>query len=73
VQTLVKSLQATSDSMQHAAEAASGVLGASGAQSADLPRLMQQLRDAARAVRELADYLNQHPDALLRGRRGDSP
>jgi paraquat-inducible protein B len=73
VQALVASLQATSASMQRAADAANGVLGANGAQSADLPRLMRQLNDAARSVRDLADYLRQHPDALLRGRRSDSP
>jgi paraquat-inducible protein B len=37
-----------------------------------MPRLMEQLSDAARAVRELADYLDRHPEALLRGRRGDT-
>jgi paraquat-inducible protein B len=73
VQTLVTSLEATSASMQRAADAANGVLGSSGAQSVDLPRLMHQLNDAARSVRELADYLDQHPDALLRGRRANSP
>lgn len=68
VQTLVTSLQATSISLQRAADAANSVLGANGSQSVDLPRLMHQLGDAARSVRELADYLDQHPDALLRGR-----
>ncbi|MGH8219402.1 MAG: intermembrane transport protein PqiB [Steroidobacteraceae bacterium] len=72
LQTLVTSLQATSQSMQRAADAANGALGANGRQSVDLPGLMHQLSDAARSVRELADYLDQHPDALLRGRRGDS-
>jgi len=73
VGTLVRSLQATSVSMQRAADAANGVLGANGAQGVDLPRLMRQLNDAARSVRDLADYLNEHPDALLRGRRSDPP
>jgi len=72
VHALVASLQATSESLQQAAEAASGVLGANGPQSVDLPRLMRQLGDAARSVRELADYLDQHPEALLRGRRLES-
>jgi hypothetical protein len=30
---------------------------------------MKQLNDAARSVRGLADYLDRHPEALLRGRR----
>ena len=35
-------------------------------------QLMNELSQAARSVRELADYLDQHPDALLRGRKGES-
>jgi paraquat-inducible protein B len=34
----------------------------------DIERLMDQFSDTARSVRLLADYLDQHPDALLRGR-----
>ena len=36
----------------------------------DLERLLDQVSDTARSVRLLADYLDQHPDALLRGRPG---
>jgi paraquat-inducible protein B len=36
----------------------------------DLDRLLSQIGDAARSIRLLADYLNSHPDALLRGRAG---
>lgn len=36
----------------------------------DMDRLLGQVGEAARSVRLLADYLNQHPDALLRGRSG---
>jgi paraquat-inducible protein B len=36
----------------------------------DLDRLLLQVSDTARSVRLLADYLDQHPDALLRGRDG---
>ena len=36
----------------------------------DLDRLLGQIADAARSMRLLADYLNAHPDALLRGRDG---
>lgn len=34
----------------------------------DLQRAMAQIGDAARAVRLLADYLDRHPEAILRGR-----
>jgi len=33
-----------------------------------LDRMMQQVSDAARSVRMLADYLDKHPEALIRGR-----
>ena len=36
----------------------------------DLERLMGQFSDTARSLRLLADYLDQHPEALLRGRSG---
>jgi paraquat-inducible protein B len=68
-ESLVKSLRATSDAAQRAANAASATFGANGAENTDLPRLMRQLSDAARSVRELSDYLDRHPEALLRGRR----
>lgn len=34
----------------------------------DLSRALQQLSDAARSIRLLADYLSVHPEALIRGR-----
>ena len=33
-----------------------------------LPGLLQQVSEAARSIRELADFLERHPEALLRGR-----
>jgi paraquat-inducible protein B len=36
----------------------------------DLQRLLEQVSDTARSVRLLADYLDQHPEALIRGRTG---
>ena len=38
--------------------------------SRDVDRLMQQLNDAARSLRILADLLTRHPEALVRGRQG---
>jgi paraquat-inducible protein B len=44
--------------------------------AADLPRrlerALEEFSSMARAVRELADYLDQHPEALLRGKKGES-
>ena len=36
----------------------------------DLARTLAELADAARSVRILADYLQQHPDALVYGKGG---
>ncbi|HVX47097.1 MAG TPA: MlaD family protein, partial [Mycobacteriales bacterium] len=38
----------------------------------DLDRLMTQTNETARSVRELSDFLDRHPEALLRGRSGGS-
>lgn len=35
-----------------------------------LDRLMDQVNDAARSIRLLADFLDRHPEALVRGRTG---
>ena len=36
----------------------------------NIQALIGELDTAARSVRSLSDYLEQHPDALLRGKRG---
>ena len=71
VKSLIKSLRETSDAAQGALKSVNGLVGRSGAEGPDLSQLMQQLTEAARSVRGLADYLDRHPEALIRGRRGD--
>jgi paraquat-inducible protein B len=44
------------------------VLGNDPRSSNDLLRTLTELKDAARSVRVLADYLEQHPESLLRGK-----
>ena len=66
---LIASLKATADAAQVAAQSASGTLGPDGALATQLPGLLQQVSDAARSLRELADFLQRHPEALLNGRR----
>ena len=39
--------------------------------SRDLDRLMSQFNDAARSIRLLADFLDRHPEALIRGRTNE--
>ena len=36
-----------------------------------LAKLFQELTDASRSIRELADYLERHPDALIKGKTGN--
>jgi paraquat-inducible protein B len=71
VKELIQSLRATSDAAQSALQSVHGLVGQGGTEGPDLSQLMKQLTDAARSVRGLADYLDRHPEALLRGRRED--
>ena len=68
---LIKSLRQTSDAAQGALNAVQGLVGQGGADAGgpDLQLMMKQLTEAARSVRSLADYLDRHPEALLRGRK----
>jgi paraquat-inducible protein B len=43
-------------------------LGSNSSFKRDLDNLMSQLKDAARSIRVLTDYLEQHPEALLQGK-----
>ena len=66
-------LPAIAEQMAEAARGANGVLGASGyGQNSDfqrgMERMMREVNDTARSVRGLADYLDRHPESLLRGR-----
>ncbi len=68
---LLESLRATSAAAQRTMTLIQRRAGGTAPSSTDLPQLMSELSQAARSVRELADYLDQHPDALLRGRKPD--
>lgn len=37
----------------------------------ELEKLLQELTRAAGSVKQLTDYLEQHPDSLLRGKEGE--
>ena len=47
-----------------------GGLGADSTLQRNLERMTGQIAEAAQSVRLLADYLNRHPEALVRGRKG---
>jgi len=73
LKSLVKSLRDTAESAQSTLSAVQGMMGnnANNPANTDLPKLMRELEDAARSVRVLADYLDRHPESLLRGRKGE--
>jgi len=72
MQPLITSLRESADAAQRTLQQAGNVLGSNAPQSSDLPRLMQELTDAARSVKALADYLDRHPEALIRGKQKES-
>jgi paraquat-inducible protein B len=69
IKSLIKSLRDTADAAQSTLSTVNGMMGSNG--NTDVPKLMRELADAARSVRVLADYLDRHPESLLRGRKGD--
>ncbi len=76
---LVDKLNRAADELTGTVAAARNLLGGAEADGsggsavdANLPHTLEQLSEAARAIRTLADYLGRHPEALLRG-RGDAP
>jgi paraquat-inducible protein B len=73
IKPLVAALRETAEAAQRTLQAANSVLGTSAASGADLPRLIRELTDTARSLRDLTDYLERHPESLIRGRKGDQP
>jgi paraquat-inducible protein B len=49
------------------------LLGANAPAQQELRDALQEITGAARAVRVLADYLDRHPEALIRGKSEDKP
>jgi paraquat-inducible protein B len=69
IQQTVNSLRQTADQIDATAAASRRFLGAAGGSpNGDLPDAVHEMTGAARAVRTLADYLDQHPEALIKGR-----
>jgi paraquat-inducible protein B len=61
---------ATLGSATNALNTANGLIEPSSPQIEEIGQTLQELRRAARSVRVLTDYLEQHPEALIRGKRG---
>ncbi len=74
---VLQRLPAIADDLQQTVKHANGVVdsvdrgyGRDSEFRRNLDRLMAQLNDTARSIRLLADFLNRHPEALIRGRSG---
>jgi paraquat-inducible protein B len=72
IKPIMQSLRDTAEAAQRTLQSANNVLGTSASSGADLPRLIRELTDSARSLRDLADYLGRHPESLLRGRKGEA-
>jgi paraquat-inducible protein B len=67
---LAAKLAQAADQLDQVAGAANRMLGGAGAPaSGDLPDTLRQVTAAARALRSLADDLDRHPEAVLKGKR----
>ncbi len=70
VRQTVDQLRKSAAEIDSTAGAASILLNGSAAPpGGNVQQTLQELSDAARSIRALADYLDRHPDALIRGRR----
>jgi paraquat-inducible protein B len=68
---IATSLQATADHASHLLSSVDTGYGGNSEFNRNLQRVLAQVSDTARSVRLLADFLDQHPEALIRGRSGD--
>jgi len=71
IKPLLDSLRETAEATQRTLDAANGMLGTRASGSSDLSKLIRELTDAARSIRALTDYLDRHPESLIRGRKGE--
>jgi ABC-type transporter Mla subunit MlaD len=72
----IQSIRATAEGLRNTAAqidattatARTAMGGTAAAPNGNLQQAVRELTDAARAIRSLADYLDEHPESLLRGR-----
>jgi len=63
-------LEGAAEKVNHLAGSVDTGYGGNSEFSRNLARLLVQVNETARSVRLLADFLDQHPEALIRGRTG---
>src|ERR1700691_3401636 len=66
-------IEATLAEAQAAMKNAKDLLAQDAPLQSDLGAMLLQLSRAAKSVSALVDYLERHPESLLRGKPGDSP
>lgn len=72
ISALVVSLRQSADALDRTAAATNNVLGATPtSQNRNVRTALYEVTEAARSVRELANYIDRHPEALVRGRSGE--
>lgn len=70
VDQLVQALRNTSEQLDQAARTADKTMGGAASQTG-LQDTLREIKEAARSVRSLANYLERHPEALISGKPGD--
>jgi len=65
----VNAVKRTARTAQQTAASANRVLGGEPGQN-DMQKTLREITEAARSVREFANYLDRHPEALIQGRGG---
>ena len=65
-------LESLATSLQQVLADAHGVLGDDSPLRYDLANTLREMTKTAKSLRTLADYLEQHPEALLSGKRRDA-
>ena len=69
IQNVTPELRATLESANKALRSADQVLSAGSPLQQDVRETMREVSRAAEAVRALADYLERHPESLIRGKQ----
>src|SRR5262249_126896 len=67
IDTLVQSLRETAQQRDRASTSVDKTLSGPASQTG-LQATLQELKEAARSIRSLADYLEQHPESLISGK-----
>jgi len=67
---MMPSLVATLSEAERALASADSLIAPDSEASVELKRLLFELSDAAKAIRRLAEQLEEHPESLLRGKKG---